>query len=880
MKSKDRKKKQHPRTNWRPLLLILGLCLITLISTQAAAANDTASLTISPDFVYLPENGSQAVLVANLTNDFPKDAVIVWSVDNPSLLDLTPNGDKLSVEAKVDVGTAVITATYQDLSATAKVIIGYGIETDVLSILLTDINQSYPIHFKVHDMWIKAPIEWNVQDPSVLTLTENNGFVQIVSNVPVGSTIVTATYRDITYEIPVVIATLQEDTLAISPDYFQQVHMSTAGSSITELTAVLEQNIITEGIEPGSIIINSESTEALDHIALKVTHVSSNGATITAQGVPATLEETYRYLDIDLVHSQIAYIPELSGDTYASKTAVTSLCTTNTSTATIEMTAFDISMPATPIQSISRIKIGDNGLESLLIGADIDLDFTVQGPTFDIAASSAFSFECDIAIPGLANLISVPIPNSFLALNLSPTVGIEGTAAVQVAQASLTLGDLNFQYTARYGVLYDGTTWSKINESTTPDFDAELISFDNNWDIEFQLSLYPRFKADVGIGIVGVPLVNIEFLTAKAGIMNSVTVPAAAIINSPRPPNSDYINPEWQSSKLATATLAAGVGGPLGSVIEEYIADNIPQMNLEHVILNYEHVIGETADITLAPTDIIVPPGTPTDLTVSVRPFGSGSMVQRVYENNQVNIWASKDGAQATLLGGGFIDELGNLTISWTPSEMGTYEIAALVFDRITGTFFMPFMTESSLVTVSDSGSCGMLLNCSFEEQPTFVHWTPVADNPGEADLRLSNDAHSGSYSAEFVFYVPFPSSASLTSAAINVNGASCYNINLYKKSIFPTTSFDFGVLVNAVWYDSAQQYIRQDEIARIGSNAPNWEEASSMATAPFNAATLQIELWGGGVHLTSKGKGMTALGSVFIDDIHIEETPCQMLAP
>lgn len=134
----------------------------------------------------------------------------------------------------------------------------------------------------------------------------------------------------------------------------------------------------------------------------------------------------------------------------------------------------------------------------------------------------------------------------------------------------------------------------------------------------------------------------------------------------------------------------------------------------------------------------------------------------------------------------------------------------------------------------------------------------------------MAPEAHSGPYSAEAAF-LQNPGYGELTSAAVEINGGSCYEFSLYGKS---TASGDLGVIVRVQWYDDAQQLIATNEIGIINYSIPDWLMYSGVVSSPDNAVTASVTLWAGGTSLTAETAVPAEFGSVFIDDIHAQEAP------
>ncbi len=748
------------RPTWHRTLFLLTLVLfIAAISTTAHAKSETAvpttAITLNPDFLYLPNQGFEQDITATIQSDSKTyvEPVVTWSVDNPDLIEISPVGNSVGVRALGELGTATITATYGDAIATAQIIVGYGLVVDPTAILLTSEGDTQPIQATIYDTTLdripleRTPITWEISDPTavqVLKLGDGGTNVTARALVNVGSAMLTATYKDISIQIPVTIATISEATEVVEADAIQDVTYNfNEDGTIQDINVTLDRTPDTENLQPGNIIIGSAVTADAPPLMVKINTIFVSREQVHITASVASLAETYRDLELHFEYQEIDVAVEdlASKDlTLTSSGGIPGVirCQTSTHLAEVEITAIEVALQSFPIKPVADISIVDHEVQEIFFGADIDVDFSIAGPTVSITGQTAFTFECRLSLSLLGKLmglkIGFPIGTTPLTFSVVPFIGIDGEITMDIGHIDITLGAFSYQYGARFGVHYDGNQWSKVSEANEPVMDASLYTIDSGLDLAFTAEWYLHFGAELRIGFAGTHFLgHLRLLSLKAGKMNEIEIPIAAIINSPHPPESNYDNPAWRRLNLTRVELDLGFGGIIGGRFQD-ILDNIgpdlPHIEFANPILyEAENPIGETPDVTLTPSETAVLPDTPIELDVAVRPFGFGSMVYDRFVNRPVEFWASKDGAPAIHLGTANIDGAGNASITWTPTagDEGNYEIAALAFDRLTGDFFlpMPILTPSVEILVGEEIS-----RVEWEYDTTGWHLSPFALSP------------------------------------------------------------------------------------------------------------------------------------------------------
>lgn len=186
--------------------------------------------------------------------------------------------------------------------------------------------------------------------------------------------------------------------------------------------------------------------------------------------------------------------------------------------------------------------------------------------------------------------------------------------------------------------------------------------------------------------------------------------------------------------------------------------------------------------------------------------------------------------------------------------------------------FWLPGSSLTAACEAEITTSCAGLPNCSFDEDPPFVHWT--VESSSNFEWQLSEDSRSGPFSAEARFFA-INGSGRLTSDPIQVNNGSCYELGFYGKGN-PTD--DLGIIAKVYWYNSAQQVIGDNRIGTINQDLLDWLEVSVVVAAPPGSASARLEFNATGTSLNIGNLEGSNFGSVFIDDIWMRELPCSAL--
>lgn len=165
-------------------------------------------------------------------------------------------------------------------------------------------------------------------------------------------------------------------------------------------------------------------------------------------------------------------------------------------------------------------------------------------------------------------------------------------------------------------------------------------------------------------------------------------------------------------------------------------------------------------------------------------------------------------------------------------------------------------------------------LNCSFEEEPAFVHWTKDVPNPSQVDWELTSESFSGIYSAEVVIFVDIPNiGAEITSDFSSVNSNTCYEFGFYGKSrnIF---GGDLGIIASIEGYDSGNNFLFREEIGRLTQNDLSWTNFYRTYVVPGNASSVKFIFTLTGLQFNPVNTNLGEIGSFLIDDVYMEEMP------
>ncbi|MEM8931052.1 MAG: VWD domain-containing protein, partial [Acidobacteriota bacterium] len=387
------------------------------------------------------------------------------------------------------------------------------------------------------------------------------------------------------------------------------------------------------------------------------------------------------------------------------------------------------------------------------------------------------------AIPGAQLIDSVPVPNLPIEMTISPSLGVEGGLTMQAGQLTLGLGTLHFQLETRTGIHYDPTGgWSTVSERTGPSFTYEPPGFQGNVDIQLSVTGGLYAAIDLGLAPIGLgDFLDVKLLQVKAREQVDATVPIEAVLFPPTPPETRYENPTWKRSTVGEATLQLAFEGSGGEVLQEVlesISKKIPtNLNLlPPTLYSVTRVQGETPRLTVSSSYSAAPPHTAITFDIRARPFGDTEAF--VLGGSEVELWGSRDGGVAVLLGVTTLDTVGNASITHTFGIEGDYEVLAQVYDGLTGRIGLPVLTNSTTLTI-DGDVPPFLL----DPQPVVME-----GQPGDTIVETV-DLISGA-TAPFDFSItPTPSFQSISPLSGTVQPSASETITLTVKCPDPQTS-------------------------------------------------------------------------------------------
>ncbi len=694
------------------VLLFIVFCLASfLIGGSALAAGvKVENIDIDPDFVHLEYRGSATTLSATIVGRVPPGATVTWSVSDSQVLSIVPDRNDVHIRALVPSGSAIVTATYEDVTATAEIIIGTFIRSDTVSILLNGGAGSMfsaTIDVEVFDIGEgpQPPINWTLSDEKdVVTLIPDYTSATVIALGNVGSVMVTAEYKGLVLQFPIIVADLQANTKILSPELVESVEFEFDGGLIPDITATLDKTNFTLGIQPGDILVNSNST-AETALQAKVTGVTVTADQVIIEAVPASLADTYNSLDIDLSYDQNISV-NLSGEQLLSPESGFECDFTGafiSGNITFSSIRVDIS-----ITTYYQLDAGDGWPPELRLGRYTDIDASWDGLSVGYQANAGGgSIECEVDLaPPLP--IAPLDPTGMAYISLTPVAGFELTLmGEEFGRETITIGGMEIQSSDYREINYSAAQgFGDVSEIYEPwsvhaDFIPEIEEWEETRNEAFTLGLEGYVGADFGIGFAGVAAIDI--IGVQGGLGGNILIPVMG--HSPYPWDSPYVNPYWEVSNRGEYSVEV-----LQEALEilQFVIDPSIVGELEITLLEIDEVLAETPDIQLAA------PGTvqsdvPIDLTVSIWPFGDSYTY--VYEGRTVEFWASYDFGEKFLIPGGTstIDGMGQATITWTPNQDGFYQVVALVYDRITGLPYpdidpinLPFSSPAKVIGVGD----------------------------------------------------------------------------------------------------------------------------------------------------------------------------------
>lgn len=191
-----------------------GTATITATSENGSvtcAVTVTDSAELSESEVTVPK-GKESFTITYLLNGSEVSTGVTWASSNSSCVTVSSAG---YVEG-IAVGEATITGTYNDISATCKVIVAENVTYLDATSAYTNVNSSTTIGLYEDSDEITAGVVWDTADSSVATVSAG-----VISGVGAGNTTVTATYGGVTYTCAVTVYaegavpfTLTQETVA------------------------------------------------------------------------------------------------------------------------------------------------------------------------------------------------------------------------------------------------------------------------------------------------------------------------------------------------------------------------------------------------------------------------------------------------------------------------------------------------------------------------------------------------------------------------------------------------------------------------------------------------------------------------------------------
>ncbi len=721
----------------------------TLTRTNYISVTEITSDPITADFSANPISGTVPLTVTFTNNSLGDITNYLWDFG-----DGNTSAETNPVHTYVQAGTYTVTltaigATGSDtLTRTAYITVEEivpiipQIVIDPLSVLLVSAGDTAPLSAVVYDAYgnpdPSAPITWSVSDPASITVQVdpvNDDQATVIANVTVGSALVTATSGDLSASIPIIIAILEPETRVIDVNLVESVAYDPDDILLENPILTLSLTAETETITSGDILVASATTERINGFMIQVLQADTLTDTVTVVAQTVGLTDAFARLQIDLelpktiIPSQVISAPKsqnlfkpMNQTGFGSLSGGNKYCEDKGYLVEAKIVNWEIVIPATPVAPVLILDLEGGNINYFYAGVDIDLDVEFTETRIELQGEGTYEFECVLPLPQF--IPGILIASTGLSIQVQPEIGIKGKGFMEFGEAIINMGQgMKFVYAGRYGIEYDPAVGEVVPvvENGEPTFDtAEGINFETGFDFQLSGELFVFGGVTLGVtdavsGFLPKDIIRVDLIQARLGYLVELGVPIEAIIYSPKPPNSRYQNPDFALSGLLEVKLILEIEGEVGNKWSRIQNRIFPQNPLifnidEPVLFAIQGEIGSTPDTTLSSPTILATPGYTVELSIAARPFPGvdvpglhpfpvlGSVERWLFEDRPVELWASLDGGEAFLLGETTIDNLGNATFSWAAPEVGRYEIAALVYDRLLGSLPIipkPYMTNS-----------------------------------------------------------------------------------------------------------------------------------------------------------------------------------------
>ena len=249
------------------------------------------AITLTPDFALLSSLGETATFTAKITdaNGSEVPGTLAWSSSDPDVFTVDTDG----LATSVGNGSGTLTASFEDLSATASVVVEQVPVAITLTpdfALLSSLGETAAFTGVIADAngsEVPGTLAWSSNDPDVFTV-DTDGLVTAVAN---GTAALTSSSGNLTAQAPVVVEQVAV-AIAVAPDSARLTSLGDTVAFAATITDALGSEV------PGTALWSSSDTNVFTVDAQGVVTAVGNGTeTLTASfdslssGMPVVVEQ-------------------------------------------------------------------------------------------------------------------------------------------------------------------------------------------------------------------------------------------------------------------------------------------------------------------------------------------------------------------------------------------------------------------------------------------------------------------------------------------------------------------------------------------------------------------------------------------------------------
>ena len=581
-------------------------------------------------------------------------------------------------------------------------------------VLLTKAGQTAQLQATVYDSNGNAmkgiPIAWKSSDSSSVTV---NSTGLVTSRVAVGSAIVTASASGLSALALVPIAQLAPSSVIVPKALVTNEKVN----SNTSLTLTLENQGVAAKLIVGDIIVSDAG------ILARITSITPNGATLTVQATPVTLDDAFSALHLTGTSTSVPITTSITpqGVRVSSPSPTVTPqsldlskvhCTVGGSqpvSLNITGGSFSYSMNYGFVPDLQKLP---GGHISFSASTTLKPRVTIVTPTLTFNKSVSSTVTCTV---DLIKRIPIVTGLTFFGIvsidgDITPVVGFtvetSVSGSVTVTGPSITGAGAD----ATFGVAYNSGSWSTTHTATRVPGTYTPPTFPSLSKASLAFTIAPFFEPKLGFSLDfgWIRGVGIDFATPE------VSVPFKLNLALPFDPSKPtYIGPEYDAGLDLSVGFGIALTGLAGDAFHRMdIGVSLASVSIPIFQLPFLH----------SPQPAVTPNTTTVTHSVTL-----SSTVPKRYQGDRLEFWGyATGGSTATKLATTTVHSDGSASTSWTPtsSDNGSMHIFAALygdaFKALNYPYATPATSRPTLTINTTKGSTAPAI-ASFQASPTSI---------------------------------------------------------------------------------------------------------------------------------------------------------------